>query len=343
MTLKMIVFFRHWSFAPGSNSIGTSMPNPSSINQNKEQYEEFNLLINKLSSLQKEQEKITQELNKYLQFYYEKILPKETALLCSMSERIKASYKFYKTQNCLSPKGSNLLKQFILNDMKQVLAWATIVEMSEDLQDIFNELNETPRTKTEPTQHEQMQEAKKKIHQQEEELGHQQSFRDVPKPKRCELNEQQKKSIHKIYKRLAKALHPDLEQDVKLKVLKEELMKKLTCAYDARDLHALLALEMEWTGGSIDQDELESSEQIMTYREILNNQVESLKKTIDTLIFQPRYGPIQRFYKDRSGGLDILVSEQERLTKEVKTLQELVNRLHSSEAETIFKDYLNML
>src|SRR5206468_1470805 len=48
------------------------------------------------------------------------------------------------------------------------------------------------------------------------------------------------KNITTIYRQLAKLFHPDLEQDEDRRMEKEVLMKSLTEAYEANNLHALL-------------------------------------------------------------------------------------------------------
>ena len=47
---------------------------------------------------------------------------------------------------------------------------------------------------------------------------------------------------------LAKMLHSDLETDETLKLEREELMKKVTAAYQDKDLNTLLKLEIEIIG-----------------------------------------------------------------------------------------------
>lgn len=61
-----------------------------------------------------------------------------------------------------------------------------------------------------------------------------------------EKEEIKNKSLRSIYIALVKILHPDTETDLVLKAEKEEIMKKVTVAYDQKDLTTLLKLEMEW-------------------------------------------------------------------------------------------------
>jgi len=101
-----------------------------------------------------------------------------------------------------------------------------------------------------------------------------------------------KQNIAKIYKELARVLHPDLEQDRELQKQKGELMQELTVAFRQNDLHTLLRLEMQWIekeGGNIERL---TEEKLGVYNEVLGGQVEGLEQRLRNLIFHPRYRPI---------------------------------------------------
>ena len=61
-----------------------------------------------------------------------------------------------------------------------------------------------------------------------------------------QAEEMRKRSIASMYKQLARAVHPDLEQDAERRRQKETVMQELTAAYRNNDLHTLLRLELEW-------------------------------------------------------------------------------------------------
>lgn len=101
-----------------------------------------------------------------------------------------------------------------------------------------------------------------------------------------------KQNIAKIYKELARVLHPDLEQDRERQKQKVELMQELTVAFRQNDLHTLLRLEMQWIekeGGDIEHL---TEEKLGVYNEVLGGQVEGLQQRLENLIFHPRYRPI---------------------------------------------------
>jgi hypothetical protein len=101
-----------------------------------------------------------------------------------------------------------------------------------------------------------------------------------------------KRSISKIYRELARALHPDLEPDESLKPQKTALMQKLTEAYKSNDLHTILRLELEWIAGENDNLERLSDEKLAVYNKLLKDQVEDLEKQLYDQLMHPNYRPI---------------------------------------------------
>lgn len=85
------------------------------------------------------------------------------------------------------------------------------------------------------------------------------------------------KSIRNVYISLAKILHPDKEQDLKIRKEKEELMKEITIAYEQKDLIALLNIEivqLATDGKYLNQLNTDSLQQ---YIELLKDQERSLQ------------------------------------------------------------------
>jgi hypothetical protein len=104
-----------------------------------------------------------------------------------------------------------------------------------------------------------------------------------------------KKSLRSLYLSLVKILHPDAELDESAKGEKEKLMKEVTAAYEAGDLHTLLRLESDWVVressnlGSLPEKKLKA------YLSALKEQAQELEEELASLDFSPRYGPIQSF------------------------------------------------
>jgi hypothetical protein len=88
------------------------------------------------------------------------------------------------------------------------------------------------------------------------------------------------KSVRTLYMDLVKAFHPDRETDETEKARKTEIMQRVTQAYEASDLLALLRLQLEFN--RIDQDHLETlaDEQLKYYNKILKEQAQELDQEL---------------------------------------------------------------
>jgi len=96
----------------------------------------------------------------------------------------------------------------------------------------------------------------------------------------------------KLYKKLAKDLHPDLEQDVSVRDEKEVLMKKLTEARRNKDFYQLLSIQNSLNHFVNDSKEDIKEDQLSRWDKILDAQLKLLKKQyqekIDGSIFAGR-------------------------------------------------------
>lgn len=104
-----------------------------------------------------------------------------------------------------------------------------------------------------------------------------------------EMEKARNRSLSTMYKQLARSLHPDLEQDVTLKAEKEELMKQLTVAYQAQDLHTLLKLEAQWMSRNSGNIQALTEEKLSIYNAVLKEQVAELEVEYHRTIGHPRY------------------------------------------------------
>jgi hypothetical protein len=107
------------------------------------------------------------------------------------------------------------------------------------------------------------------------------SARQLAKEARLEQEEQNiSKSIQEVYRKLAAALHPDLETDPEEKERKTKLMQQVNVAYKEKDLLRLLELQLELE--HIDQEHLNglAEEKIQYFNKILQNQLKELEHEI---------------------------------------------------------------
>ena len=106
-----------------------------------------------------------------------------------------------------------------------------------------------------------------------------------------DLEDTRKTTLGAVYKRLAKRLHPDLEQNPDLRDRKSALMQEVTAAYSAGDLLALLRLELEW----VDRDGTQlTDDTLVAYNRTLQEQVTALEYALAELPYAPRYQSLTR-------------------------------------------------
>jgi hypothetical protein len=119
---------------------------------------------------------------------------------------------------------------------------------------------------------------------------------------RKETEEAKKRDFKTLYKQLAKVLHPDLETDPALKQHKQSWMQRLTAAHASGDLHAMLAIEIEWLGEEAGNLAKATDEKLRVYSLVLKEQLDDLKQQTSYLSHQPEYFPLRRFlhpYEER--------------------------------------------
>jgi hypothetical protein len=115
------------------------------------------------------------------------------------------------------------------------------------------------------------------------------------------------KSIRSIYITLAKILHPDTETDPILKLEKEEIMKKVTGAYESKDLPALLKLEMEFVHKQCEFLDQLTDEKLKIYISALREQARELEQEKQSLAYQPKYSEIKNlaFLSEKAATLQL--------------------------------------
>ena len=101
------------------------------------------------------------------------------------------------------------------------------------------------------------------------------------------------KSINSVYRELAKAIHPDLEQDPEMRKIKEEVMKELTSAYEKQDLRTLFRLEMEWLQKEESDLDTKPDELLKIYKTMLKDQIDDLKLEIELEETNPRFAMLR--------------------------------------------------
>jgi hypothetical protein len=153
--------------------------------------------------------------------------------------------------------------------------------------------------------------------------------------RRRQMEQARKISIGAVYKRLVRALHPDVEPDPANRARKSALMQEVTVAYAQNDMQTLLRLELEWIGTSPTDAARLSDETMRAYVDALEQQVLELQMEIDALALHPRYAPL--LVEDAFGWpspMDV-PAEIRRLDTLIAALADAGNRLGSGSIRAV--------
>ncbi len=101
--------------------------------------------------------------------------------------------------------------------------------------------------------------------------------------KRADEERSAHKAVQEVYRSLAKALHPDREQDPVEQKRKAELMTEVNVAYEANDLLRLLELELQLEGVDVTRIEVLAEERVRHYTRVLDEQAKQLAIELDEL------------------------------------------------------------
>ncbi len=289
--------------------------------------EAFNKLTQRIEKLQKEIEKKGLQYDMALKIYSTDLYPAQLKVLEGRQKLIIALWDIYKSKR-LSKTDQRHLKWIIQHNFQEFFGESDN-ELPEELKRIFSEIEGINYDKLLKEEKEasfadlqeafkklkvdmtginmedseaiaaKIAEAKQKMFEEEEQKGEQKkikadnkkkSIRQVESEKMQKAVEEMKqKNISTIYRQLAKLFHPDLEQDPERKLEKEVLMKSLIAAYEAKNLHALLSLELKWIHKETDHLESLTEEKLAVYLQILREQASSLEHEKHAILNQPQY------------------------------------------------------
>ncbi len=146
------------------------------------------------------------------------------------------------------------------------------------------------------------------------------------------------KSIQEVYRKLAAALHPDLESDSEEKVRKNELMQQVNIAYKEKDLLRLLELQLELE--HIDQAHLSSiaEEKVQYFNKILQNQLKELEEEINLIEYQAKQNSHWPFYYTLAPNqlLKKLDEDIEDVKDDIARIKEDIQEFQSNQALKAF-------
>ncbi len=287
----------------------------------------FNKLTQKIERLQKEIEKKQLQLDLAMKIYSAEVVISKRVIMEQLRELVVVLWNNYIAKK-LAKADQRYLKQ-IISEHLQTLLIELGAEPDTEIKKIFEELHgdnydEMLEQEKDLVRIEMVGELKKmkvnladvdindeealakKLHETrqklfEEHIANEQNFEKNRKEKKKsikqleaekveqEIADIKNKNIGTIYKQLAKLFHPDLEQDEERKLEKEILMKELTVAYDSKNLHALLSLELKWIHKENEHLENLTEEKLSVYLQILREQAQELEWEKNEIHQHPQY------------------------------------------------------
>jgi len=291
------------------------------------QQQTFNTLVTKIEKLRAELQKVSDTLNQKLDFYLTNILPIEADIERCQTESIKILYWHLQHTRLLSANQRKTLKELIASRLHDLVTGKTD-EPDKELKDIFETVEgisfeeakelefiemkkvmnsmftgfgfdvdvedlHSAMTEEEIARHASkiQEQVKEQAEAWEQKKGERKKTKKelAQEQKEAQMEEARNKNISSIYKQLAKIFHPDLERDEELKLQKEELMKQLTSAYEKKDLHTLLTLELGWIKKEEKSNASITNDKLAIYNEVLKEQVFELEREIEMTYQHPRY------------------------------------------------------
>lgn len=290
----------------------------------KEQIQ-FNKYSKKIEKLREQIESEQLKYDNLSAYYLTKLQPEHEKyghISISFVKQLYHMYKYEKLTNIAKEKVgllilSNLERafQYIIPDDDVKAIYNTFSELSyedeekeqlelmkDSMGDFFSEMFDadidfTDMDMSEEGMAKKMAEIKEKIENGEKKHSGLKNRKQTKRQIEAELRkkqaeELQNKNIRNIYTSLAKMLHPDLESNEIKRLEKEELMKKITNAYQEKDLHTLLKFELEIIHMQSENIEHLTDEKLRLLNSALKEQVIELEQEKALRCQHPKYEKI---------------------------------------------------
>lgn len=313
-------------------------PTPAKLAKPSKYITQFNGLLKKIEKAQAGILEKEKNLDDILRYYRVELLPELKELTNARIDFVPALYEVFRHGN-LKPADASIL-ELILNETISEVGFHS--DMPDALKKIYSEINQSDfEVDFEESFNEQVADLEMYFHSQglkidlsdlnskmneaefmsavgkklasalpdiEEKVKAKKPRKKSSKAQEKEENqlkmvELRNRSITSIYRELAKMLHPDLEMDASVKLEKEELMKKLTIAYENQDLFTLIKLELQWLNRAERPMEKMGDDIMKAFNEQLKAQLTQLELELEQMDFAPRYFELTKLNE----GLPILI------------------------------------
>lgn len=339
--------------------------------QSKEQ-KRFDSLTKRIEDLEIKLVKEELKLNAAVQEYNNKVYPLEKSIIEKKSEfvfKIDAKSQKYK----LSKKHREIISDVITTEMNAIFEQQEPTKDQEELYDkwskcsykeeveeqeaferkmfeasikyAFNGEIDASDFEDTPEGRERMRERIEAYHQEKtKEFNTSQKNKKPTKREQlqAQAEELKLKNIRSIYISLVKVLHPDTEQDEVLKIQKNELMKKVTTAYENKDISALLRLEAEWISQTNSRLDSVTDATLKLYNETLYQRLQELESKRFMLRRNPVYEKIHHYVYLNEKRISAEIDKVVEITRlDLEEMDESIELVDDSETKTEFLEFIS--
>lgn len=302
----------------------------------------FDTLVRRVETLRAERTRMTVRWEKFLHTYRERIHPEERRMVERRRQVARVLGASWRAPKGLGSRQRDLLEDLLRAQLRELVEFGA-EGLDAELRALWEELNPpAPEEADDGHVESKTQSAPEENEGPKSEPEGAAETEDTPppSPRATEREEARKRTTVSIYKQLAKALHPDLEQDPAMRERKHTLMQELTKAHREGDLHTLLRLELEWIKREEGDLERLGDEKLAIYSELLEEQVADLQEEIREVAFTPRFSAMARFMNPVGGGPDDMEKILLTIRQKSDSLKTLRDALSGSEGRQALRAIL---
>jgi hypothetical protein len=315
----------------------------------------FDALLRKVETLRAERARMAARWEKFLKVYQERIHPEERRMVERRRQVVNLLAASWRKPKGLGSRQREHLAELLCAQVRELIEFGGPGGLDEETRKLWAELNSSPADEGGAFAQDEA-EAREAEPGEDSEEGTEDGSRADPagateeaepqaEPETAEARrvredaerreQARKRGISVIYKQLAKALHPDLEQDAAMRERKHALMQELTKAYREGDLHTLLRLELEWL--KCEEGDLAKlgDEQLGIYCELLEEQIEGLQAEVRDVVLRPGFSAMLRFMNPMNGGptdVESILLSIRRTSESLKGLRDALDGPQGREA-----------
>ncbi|MCC5945841.1 MAG: hypothetical protein JJT94_13000 [Bernardetiaceae bacterium] len=293
-------------------------------------HKQFNWRIKRLNALESEYKKVKNEIADIKRIVQEQVSPlindvaeKKIQFLKILDEAYQTHYFSYtekrKIKSLILDKCFEIEKYYGGSPVVDEI-YARYEDKEEDSLGVFDILNDLSKAA------EQVLEGFQKGMEEGKKTENTEQSGQTPEEKQKVRHLQKSdKLAARLYKQLAKILHPDREPDEQKRVLKNELMQKLAEAYKKKDIFSILKLQAEY-GDTDTKEDIFDQEQLDLLNNLLAQQIKRYEQDIHKLTVSGQESSLYKEFKGSKNQKEIRLEQYKQSL--IQQLEELIDEVH---------------